>query len=291
MTANQNTPQSYMLGLLRVDLEGRGLLPGTINEYCRQLRPLLAEVVDVTSLSRTEVIAWIGERDTASKRRFRWLAIKALFRMLVDEELVASNPCNEVTMPKEQVRPQPYVSDETYAALLASCASNFIGRRDKAILTLLNSTGCRRGELVALNVGDVDLTKGTVLIRQSKTGVGRYAFLDDQCIKTLLLWLRERTGVSALPVESQSPLWVARSGKRLEADGVRLMLHRKGAALGETVSAHQFRRRLAVRWLLAGLSQTGLMTAAGWTSPEMPGRYAAQAAAEIAQSEHKRLFP
>lgn len=290
MTADPTSPQSYLLGILRADLASRGLLPGTVNEYCRQLLPLLSSCPDVTSLTRTDVVSWINERDTASKRRFRWLAIKALFRMLIAEELATVNPCAEVRMPKEQTRPQPYISDATYNLLLSSCAKGFEGSRDRAIITVLNSTGCRRGELVALNIGDIDLNKGTVLIRTSKAGVGRYAYLDSASTKALLLWLRQRSHTHPAGLSSQAALWVAHNGERLGADGVRLMLQRKGKALGVAVSAHQFRRRLAVNWHLSGGSQLGLMTAAGWSSPTMPGRYAAQAASEIAQAEHKRLF-
>ena len=138
----------YLLQLLRGDLERRGLLASTAKEYCRQLRPLLGSVEDVTNMTRTAIVEWINERDTASKRRFRWLAVKALFRMLVDEELLNANPCTGVKMPQEQSRPQPYLSDADYNALLASCDASLEGRRDKALLTVLNSTGCRRSELV-----------------------------------------------------------------------------------------------------------------------------------------------
>ena len=282
--------QHYLLDLLRNDLQRRGLLPPTAAEYCRQLRPLLAARPDVTTLTRQDVVAWINERDTQSKRRFRWLAIKALFRMLVEDELCESNPCEGVKMPKEQSRPQPYISDEDYERLVATCDGSFIGRRDRAIMTVLNSTGCRRSELVALTVGDLDLNQGQVLIRRSKSGVGRYAYLDETSTKALLQWLRHRTihrGDSLAPTE---PLWTNQKGARLGADAVRLMLQRRGRALGICVSPHQFRRRLAVKWHLGGGSPLGLMTAAGWSSPTMPARYASQAASEIAREEHRRLF-
>lgn len=95
--------------------------------------------------------------------------------MLVEDQLVESNPCDKIKMPREQARPQPYVSDVDYDGLLSSCDNGFMGRRDKVILTLLSSTGCRRCELVALTMGDVNLTNGTVLIRKSKSGSGRWS--------------------------------------------------------------------------------------------------------------------
>ena len=193
--ASTSSNDHYLLRLLRGDLECRGLLPSTSAEYCRQLRPLLIFVQDVTLMNREQITAWINERDTPSKRRFRWLSVKALFRMLTEEEMVSSDPCAGIKMPREQFRPQPYISDRDYAALLDSCDTTFAGRRDRAIITTLNSTGCRRSELVALTLGDIDLDKGTVLIRRSKTGTGRYAYLDAPSIKALLLWLRTVSSV------------------------------------------------------------------------------------------------
>lgn len=290
MKRDASTAQHYLLDLLKNDLQRRGLLPPTAAEYCRQLRPLLRDRVDVTTLTRPEIVAWINERDTQSKRRFRWLAVKALFRMLVEDELVDSNPCEGVKMPKEQARPQPYVSDEDYERLLATCDGSFVGRRDRAIMTVLNSTGCRRSELVALRIADVDLNGRTVLIRRSKTGVGRLAYLDESSTKALLQWLRQRTIHQGDALAPSAPVWTTQRGSALGADAVRLMLHRRGRPLGIQVSPHQFRRRLAVNWHLMGGSPLGLMTAAGWSSPTMPARYAAQAAAEIAREEHRRLF-
>lgn len=290
MTTHTSPNDHYLLRLLRGDLERRGLLPTTAAEYCRQLRPLLGEFEDVPLMTRQDITAWINERDTPSKRRFRWLAVKALYRMLTDEEIISENPCNGIKMPREQARPQPYVSDTDYIALLNSCDTTFEGRRDRAIITTLNSTGCRRSELVALTVGDIDLDKGTILIRRSKTGTGRYAYLDVASLKALVLWLRTLSLATHATPASTAPVWISRKGTRLGADAVRLMLQRRGDRLGIHVSPHQFRRRLAVQWHLRGGSQLGLMTAAGWSSPTMPGRYASQAAAEIAREEHRRIM-
>jgi integrase len=56
------------------------------------------------------------------------------------------------------------------------------------------------------------------------------------------------------------------------------------------VTSHQFRRRLAAKWLINGGSEVGLRAAAGWTSGAMAARYAAMAAEQIAKVEHARIF-
>lgn len=292
MTTTGKPNQRHLLTMLNADLSCRDLRPSTVKNYCRQVEPLLERFEDVVSLSRDEIIDWIHECDTKSKQRFRWLGVKSLFRMLLADGLVAKDPTEGIKTPREQVRPQQYISDGDLQRLLATCGKDFTGIRDRAIMAVLDSTGCRRGELVALNNGDLDLAEGKVLIRTSKTGFGRHAYLDAIAIKALALWFRHRDrtvhneGVDAPP----APVWAQRNGRRLGSDGVRQMLERRGAKCGVNTSAHEFRRRYAVRWHKAGGSPLGLQTSGGWTSSAMPARYAAVAAEEIARIDHRRIF-
>lgn len=56
------------------------------------------------------------------------------------------------------------------------------GVRDRAILETLYSTGMRRMEIVGLGLTDVDLERGTVLIRQGKGGKERMVPIGDRAI-------------------------------------------------------------------------------------------------------------
>jgi integrase/recombinase XerD len=73
------------------------------------------------------------------------------------------------------------LSDEELRALLKACqpprgatpAETLRHRRDEAMLRLMLETGARAGEVVALEVSDLDLPAGTAIIRRGKGGKGR----------------------------------------------------------------------------------------------------------------------
>lgn len=279
-----------VLALLAADMRSRGLTPRTIAAYTRIIRPFLDERPDLESLTRLNVSDWIYSADTKSKQRHRYLAINALCRALVDEGTLASNPCAQVKMPVEAESPQPSLSDEDFRRLLATCdARSDIGKRDRAIIETLGSTGCRVAELASITVADVDLDAAQILIRNPKkerSGKARMrlVYLNDDALKALASWMRIRARTARCEA-----LWTNTRGQAFSSNGIQQMVARRGERIGLRVSPHQFRRRLASNWLLNGLSETGLMAMGGWKSPTMPSRYAAGSLAEIARADHQRL--
>ncbi len=74
-------------------------------------------------------------------------------------------------------------------------------------------------------------------------------------------------------------LWLGEKNRGpLKANGIKLMLRRRGAAVGiPGLHAHMFRHTAAHRWLADGGSETDLMRIMGWKSPAMLHRYGASA--------------
>jgi len=64
--------------------------------------------------------------------------------------------------------------------------------RDKALMTLLAKTGVRRGELVSMDVGDVDFPLGRIKLKSKKKRSNPYVYFDDECAVLLSRWLRVR---------------------------------------------------------------------------------------------------
>ncbi len=273
------------LTMLRLDLRDRGISDNTSREYQRLVRPLLAQIDSYSGLDRATVADWVHEARSDSSKRHRWLAVKALCRMLVGEDLLSSDPCVKLPMPKDVAPPQPILSEDAYTALLATCDRSYLGRRDRAILTMLGSTGARRTELASLRLEDVDLDAGSIAIVKGEGGRSRRSWLDPTAIKACASWLAARQA------HSEPRLWLGTTGKPMTPDALKQMVARRAEAAGVgRVTPHMFRRRLASRWLLEGGSESALMTTAGWTSPTMPARYAAGALEQIAQREHARIF-
>ena len=277
---------NVLVGLLRLDLECRGFVETTIREYTRLAGMCLDEHHGVVEgVTRENVVGWINAGATRSRKRWRWLSLRSLSRALNEDGIIEEDPTARISMPQEIVTPQPIVSEADFAALIAACSGNAATDvRDRALILTLASTGARRAEIAALRVVDVDLDSGTVLIRNGKGGRARTAFLDSSSRRALVKWLH-RSGIG-----DGDHLWPGQRGNPLTGDGVRQVLERRSRRAGVRVTAHQFRRRLAARWLLDGGSEVGLRAAAGWNSGAMVARYAAMAATEVARTEHTRIF-
>ena len=275
-----------LVRLLRLELECRHYAASTVREYTRLAGLFLDDHPNgVDALTRENVAKWIGEGATQSRRRWRWLSLRSLGKTLVQDGLIDVDPTTRISMPQEVVVPQPIASDEDLDALLATCSgSTTADVRDRALLLVMASTGARRAEIAALTVSDVDLDIGTVLIRNGKGGRSRTAFLDTRSRRAAIHWICH-AGISG-----HDPLWRSQRGNALNGDGIRQVLERRSRRAGIHVTSHQFRRRLAAKWLINGGSEVGLRSAAGWTSGAMVARYAALAAQQIAKVEHARIF-
>ena len=275
-----------LVRLLRLEMECKHYAANTIREYTRLAGLFFDDHPDgVTALTREQVACWISQGATQSRKRWRWLSLRALGKTLIQDGLIDTDPTAGIRMPQEVVVPQPIVSDDDLKALLETCnGTTSADIRDRALLLVMASTGARRAEIATLRVSDVDLDLGAVLIRNGKGGRSRTAFLDTRSRRALIKWIIHAD------IGGHDPLWRSQRGNALNGDGIKQVIKRRSRRAGIHVTAHQFRRRLAAKWLLEGGSEVGLRTAAGWNSGAMVAWYAAMAATEVAQTEHQRIF-
>ena len=118
--------------------------------------------------------------------------------------------------------------------------------RDKAIVCLLLSTGCRISELCALNRGDVDFQNKQCAVL-GKGNKERTVYLDSVASMILKRYLKSRTDFS-------QALFVGKGTERLTPGGVRFMMKTLEEDSGvENVHPHRFRRTLATNLLNRGM--------------------------------------
>jgi integrase len=87
----------------------------------------------------------------------------------------------------------PELSTDQIQALLKVCQGRgFRERRDEAIVRLMLETMARAGEVVAMQVSDVDLRDGSAIIRRGKGGKGRRVPFGPQTGRSIDRYLRLR---------------------------------------------------------------------------------------------------
>ncbi len=93
-------------------------------------------------------------------------SLRAYFRHLVRNGILEQNPAALVRTPKKDQRLPKCLSEDEVGRLLSSVrGGEFAALRDKAILEVLYSTGCRVAECVGMDVDDLDLERGAVIVR------------------------------------------------------------------------------------------------------------------------------
>ena len=136
-------------------------------------------------------------------------------------------------------------------------------------------------------VDDVDQDRDVVTFR-GKGSKDRQARLGPTTARAVSRYLRARTRHAGA---HRPELWLAARGSSpIRANGVKLMLRRRGGQAGvANLHAHRWRHTFAHEWKLAGGDSGDLMLLLGWASEEMARHYGASAAAERAREVAVRL--
>ncbi|GAA2637863.1 site-specific tyrosine recombinase XerD [Dactylosporangium fulvum] len=243
---------------------------------------------DVTKAHIEAFQAWVIETRSAVTALNKHKGLQQFFKYLVDEDEMDRSPMDRVKQPKTPRKLIPIIRDDDTKKILDSCKSTrFEDVRDEAIVRLYYNTGARLSEVANLRVYDVDLDKDWLHYR-GKGSKDRRVRFGPKTGRAISRYLRTR---NRHPGFSSPELWLAlRGGQPLSANGIKLMLRRRGVRAGvEGVHAHRWRHNYAHEWKLAGGDSGDLMLLLGWTSDDMPRHYGASAAAERAQQVQVRM--
>jgi integrase len=235
----------------------------TVKMYSTYLKHLFAESSDPTAL---DVKHWLTRTESLPVRRKRAQAVRAFGKWAELNELEVFVWWRTIPVAKDKVSPQLTVTEEMYRDALTKVKNS----RDKALIEVLWSTGLRRSEIARLEVGDINLSQGYLIIRTTKAGKPRIAPLSPQARRALLRLVGKRLDGSVFELNSSS---------------IRVRLARLGLP-----SAHAWRRGWAVHALRNGISEASVRAAAGWSSGAMVVRYTNSLSGELALEEFQRVW-
>lgn len=239
---------------------GRGYSPHTIAAYRQDLEQFAAFLeeegrpwlqVDRPAVRR--FLARLQERGLAPATIARKVAVlRSFYGHLVRRGVLPTHPLRALGTPKVPSRlPRFLTVEETAALLMAPDLRTPQGLRDRAILELLYASGLRVGELVALNLGDVDWGRREVHVR-GKGGRERLALLGRPALRALRAYVRQGRPLLAGKRPTDA-LFLNRWGKRLSDRSVRTLVSEYARQVGlEDVTPHTLRHTFATHLLEGG---------------------------------------
>jgi integrase/recombinase XerC len=178
---------AHTLDAYRRDLE-------RLSSFChaRRLGPFSAlKQADIRAFAAHEHAAGADARSI--QRRLS--AVRAFYRYLARETLSSSNPAQDVRAPKAAKRLPHTLDPDAMARLLDLPDDSRLTTRDRAMMELFYSSGLRLGELVGLDLQDLDLKDRTVRV----TGKGakmRVLPVGRRACEALKAWLIERRALT-----------------------------------------------------------------------------------------------
>lgn len=170
--------------------------------------------------------------------------ISSFFSWLEEEDYILKSPMRRIHKIKTKTVVKEVISDENMEKMRDACDE----MRDLAIIDLLYSTGIRVGELVRLNIEDVNMEQRECVVF-GKGDKERRVYFDAKAKIHLMEYLASRT-------DNNPALFVSLDGrhKRLEISGVEIRLRQLGRKLSlDRIHPHKFRRTMATRAIDKGM--------------------------------------
>lgn len=170
--------------------------------------------------------------------------ISSFFSWLEEEDYILKSPMRRIHKIKTKQQVKETISDEAIELLRDQCSCV----RDLAMIDLLYSTGIRVGELVNLNISDVDFEARECVVF-GKGDKERKVYFDAKAKIHLQEYLNSRTDNNpALFVTLDSP------HDRLKISGVEIRIRSLGKKLNMgKIHPHKFRRTMATRAIDKGM--------------------------------------
>lgn len=188
-------------------------------------------------------------------QQHRLHAVIGLFRWLTRESYILFNPATEIDVPKHEKRLPKHILTAHEADLVMNQPdiNESLGIRDRAILEVLYSTGLRRMEIIHLGVFDVDLERGTVMVRQGKGRKDRLIPIGERAIAWVQKYLTD-VRPQLVHEPDDGILFVGHRGEEMGLNTMSSLVHDyvKASGIPKSGSCHLFRHSVATLMLEGG---------------------------------------
>ena len=204
---SQHTVSSYRADLL------------DFREFLIRLNNSHPSIGEIDHLAIRSYLADLQERNLSRSTVLRKLStLRSFFRYLSRRGYLDTDPTSALATPKVQRKLPDFLElSEVEALLSAPDIKTIVGLRDQAILELLYSTGMRVGELLALNLSDLDRGNALVKVR-GKGRKERLLPVGRTAMSALENYLARRHELSGKPSQA---VFLSQRGNRPDAKSIR----------------------------------------------------------------------
>jgi site-specific recombinase XerD len=245
----------------------------TIRDYMSTIRQFVIWVdCPIEKVDRRKILSFI---DSLLDRRLHpktincYLdSIRYFYKYLKEEEdIEIENPVKSgylLRLPKPLPR---FLPDEEVAKLFKV----IMGARDRAIFYLMLRCGLRVEETAGLLLDDLDLRRGTIIVKSGKGAKGRMVYMSSDAHSAIKEYLRVRH-----PVRTKVLFLVdkgALKGKPISVRGIQKRLELYARESGLRVCCHELRHTMATQLLNAGADLTVIQDLLGHSRVATTQRY------------------
>jgi integrase/recombinase XerD len=246
----------------------KGFSRNTIEAYRSDLNQL-SSFAEERAVKRDEMPSWEGfsrqdmlaymldlkERGYVITTQVRKIAAaKSFFHFMLDEGKLKKNPAENLASLKVGKPLPDALSIEQVRQLLErpTKSDTLEARRDSAMLQLLYASGMRVSELIALNMGDVDINDGSVRCF-GKGSKERIVPIHPRAVGAIKEYV-DKVRPELLRDDSEQALFLNKRGDRLTRQGLwqKLKEYAKQAGLEKGITPHTLRHSFATHMLSGG---------------------------------------
>lgn len=266
-----NTPNEEYLTMFLNAKKLEGCSERTINYYRVTVNHFLSSIpTPIRRISTEEIRQYLvdyQQRNNCGKITVDNVRrnMSSFFSWLEEEDYILKSPMRRIHKIKTKVEVKETISDENMEKIRDSCTE----LRDIAIIDLLYSTGMRVGELVNLNIQDINLEQRECVV-YGKGDKERRVYFDARAKLHLHEYICSRK-------DKEDALFVSLSAphNRLRISGVEIRLRTLGRKLNlPRIHPHKFRRTMATRAIDKGMPIEQVQKILGHSQIDTTLRYA-----------------
>ena len=182
--------------------------------------------------------------------------VRVFFSWCAKQRRILSNPASELVMPRQnhKLPAATLTHDEAEVVLAVPDTATPIGLRDRVVMEILYATAMRRGELVGLDLPDVDLARRWLTLRHTKNRWDRVVPMGERAAAWLDALPERGRGPTSSSAQDPGAVFLATNGERLGATWLTGQVHRyiEASGTGKTGSCHLFRHSCATLMVEGG---------------------------------------